>query len=701
MTVLDVRPDEMSMNKTAYNGYRDLHRYGSMPHAGFGLGFERTVSYAADSSHEQRPGCDSLPAYAPQRRFLTSSRPLAIRTMNTTDSQNTPAKSNSRRANTLPSDYMLDEYRIHSVLGAGGFGVTYKALDTHLENWVAIKEYFPVEWSFRDGDGVTVHANTQGHGKQNGDQISDYLWGLERFLDEARVLARIQHPHVVRVRRYFRIHGTAYIVMDYEEGIPLSALLQDGETLTEEEIRSLLEDVLLALQAVHEQGYLHRDIKPANLYLRASDQRVILIDFGAARAAVGRQSKSVTSLVTPGYSPPEQYTTRNERYGTWTDIYALAAVLYRCITGRIPVEAVGRLLDDSLQPAIVEGAGRYSTNLLRVIDRALAVRPEQRFRTVADMQAALADREPTDNNETLILPPLPPVRFDKAESILESAASVEGASVSSPLKESPSGKKGLEATTKPAAVNVQLPGALKSRSVHSTVPDMLHWRSLGIRIGGSLAVALAAALAVTVAVWLWPSISVTPTLEEPAASPPRYSLDQSGRAIMTAPPKVASPPEAPVPNETTTANSPPAAVPQAAPAMENPPSEASPSVPGQADAGTEAPVEPTSATPGVVPGMDVVPLPASATRSDVVPGASDSPPTSTGRSASSTTKSQRSTRRQSKSQATRREASQKQEDLKPIVITPAPTRRRPSNPLRTPVSRNPWETPTPTGFNQK
>ncbi|HPE71428.1 MAG TPA: serine/threonine-protein kinase, partial [Candidatus Competibacter sp.] len=183
--------------------------------------------------------------------------------MNDITSPTTPSKSGSRRANALPSDYMLDEYRIDSILGAGGFGVTYKALDTHLQTWVAIKEYFPVEWSFRDSDGVTVYANTQGQSSQNDGQISDYAWGLERFLDEARVLAQIQHPYVVRVKRYFRAHGTAYIVMEYEEGEPLSAVLQDGETLDEEEVRGLLEDVLPALQAVHEQGYLHRDIKPA------------------------------------------------------------------------------------------------------------------------------------------------------------------------------------------------------------------------------------------------------------------------------------------------------------------------------------------------------------------------------------------------------------------------------------------------------
>ncbi|MCK7461528.1 MAG: serine/threonine protein kinase [Sphingobacterium sp.] len=312
-------------------------------------------------------------------------------------------------ANALASGCVLDEYRIDSILGAGGFGVTYKAWDSHLETWVAIKEYFPVEWSFRDGDGVTVHPNTQGSAVSgNEEQVSDYLWGLERFLDEARVLARIQHPFVVRVKRYFRAHGTAYIVMEYEEGEPLSAILQDGETLGEDEVRGLLEDVLPALQAVHEQGYLHRDIKPSNLYVRSSDHRVILIDFGAARAAVGRHSKSVTSLVTPGYSPPEQYTTRNDRYGGWTDLYALGAVLYRCVTGHAPTEAAERLLEDHQEPAVRACAGRYGTPLLQVIDRALAVRPEQRFQTVAEMQAALCEAGDESSDEMVIL--LPPTQ---------------------------------------------------------------------------------------------------------------------------------------------------------------------------------------------------------------------------------------------------------------------------------------------------
>lgn len=163
--------------------------------------------------------------------------------------------------------------------------------------------------------------------------------------------------------------------MDYEDGEPLSQMLQRERTLSEEQIRRLLGDVLPALEAVHAQGYLHRDLKPANLY-RRSDGRTILIDFGAARQALGRRSKSVTSVFSPGYSPIEQYLVDGKGYGPWTDIYAVGAVLYHCVTGVAPIEAPARVLDDPIKPAAVVAAGRYGPALLRLVDRSMAVRPE-------------------------------------------------------------------------------------------------------------------------------------------------------------------------------------------------------------------------------------------------------------------------------------------------------------------------------------
>jgi serine/threonine protein kinase len=199
-----------------------------------------------------------------------------------------------QETNALPLGHQLEEYCIESILGTGGFGITYKAQDTHLEAWVAIKEYFPIEWSYRGRDGIAVLANVQGREMISDVNASGYDWGLDRFLYEARVLASIQHEFVVRVKRYFGANGTAYIVMDYEQGEPLSALLKRERTLPEADLRGLLQEVLPALEAVHQKGYLHRDLKPSNIYIRSRDGCVMLIDFGAARQSLGRHSKSVT-----------------------------------------------------------------------------------------------------------------------------------------------------------------------------------------------------------------------------------------------------------------------------------------------------------------------------------------------------------------------------------------------------------------------
>ena len=313
----------------------------------------------------------------------------------------------AEETNALPNGYSLHRYQIEGVLGAGGFGITYKAIHEALENEVAIKEYFPAEWAYRDHNGTTVRANAQGQIPARHGEPPCYEWGLQRFLDEAKILVQINHPGVVRVRDYFTTNGSAYIVMEYEQGESLSTSLQRGGILPEPDLIRMLGDVLPALEAVHAQGYLHRDLKPSNLYVRKVDNRVILIDFGAARQALGRRTRSVTSVVTPGYSPIEQYVTVGDDYGPWTDIYALGAVLYRCITGAPPIEAPGRVLKDPVHPAVEVGAGLYSRALLQTVDQALAVRPEERFQSVAAMQQALQMPNPADARaDFLKLPPI-------------------------------------------------------------------------------------------------------------------------------------------------------------------------------------------------------------------------------------------------------------------------------------------------------
>jgi TPR repeat protein len=297
--------------------------------------------------------------------------------------------------NALPTGYQLQEYQIQSILGHGGFGITYLAHDTKLDAPVAIKEYLPNEIAVRDTDHTVQPKSSQ--------DANDFAWGLDRFLLEARTLAQFKHPNIVRVWRFFEAHNTAYIVMEYEQGHSFVKVLKAGKTVTEAELMALLPPLLDGLETVHNAGYLHRDIKPGNIYLRDKDQSPVLIDFGAARYDVTSRSRSVTTIVTPGYSPFEQYQGKGSLQGAWTDIYALGAVLYRIIGGTMLVDATERinaLVDnkpDPLKPAVKVGRGRYSQSLLEAIDWALKPKNQDRPQTIAQWSTKLLQ---FDNNPT-------------------------------------------------------------------------------------------------------------------------------------------------------------------------------------------------------------------------------------------------------------------------------------------------------------
>ncbi|MGH8620774.1 MAG: serine/threonine-protein kinase, partial [Burkholderiales bacterium] len=233
---------------------------------------------------------------------------------------------------------MLLEYRLESVLGAGGFGMTYLGRDTHLEKQVAIKEYLPTDLVVRALDGSIMPIT--------GELQAEYQWGLERFLQEARTLAKFSHPHIVRVNRYFQANGTGYMVMDYEQGESLYQMLKRGVQPDEAGLKSILMPLLDGLRAVHAAGFLHLDIKPSNIFVRESGSPV-LIDFGAARHAVGGATRSLTSVLTPGYAPLEQYSSDGHQ-GPWSDLYALAGVAYRVLVKENPPDAVSRMKGDTL-----------------------------------------------------------------------------------------------------------------------------------------------------------------------------------------------------------------------------------------------------------------------------------------------------------------------------------------------------------------
>ncbi|HZH11729.1 MAG TPA: protein kinase [Microvirga sp.] len=278
----------------------------------------------------------------------------------------------------LPPGAQLFEFRIEAVLGHGGFGITYLATDTLLQEQVAIKEYLPNELAIRISDS-TIRA------KSSTDQ-QEFEAGLKSFLEEARAVARFRHPNIVHVRRFFEMHGSAYIVQDYIKGQTLSKLLGAGP-LPEPVLRNVLKGILDGLKAVHDRATLHRDLKPNNIILR-DDGTPVLIDFGAARDFGTRHSRSVTAIAAPGYSPPEQYGVGGQQ-GPWTDLYALGAIAYRCVTGTTPPDSLRRLRNDPLVPAVTAAAGHYDPALLRLIDWMLSIVEEDRPSSVADVVSAL------------------------------------------------------------------------------------------------------------------------------------------------------------------------------------------------------------------------------------------------------------------------------------------------------------------------
>jgi hypothetical protein len=290
----------------------------------------------------------------------------------------------------LPRGYSLNEYRIDSTLGVGGFGLTYLATDSNLDLKVAIKEYLPGELATRCEDQSVL--------PKSADTTDSFKWGLSRFLDESRTLASFRHPNIVRVMRFFEANQTAYMVMEFVTGQALNDWVRVRRPLGERAVLAVAGPLLDGLEIVHRAGYIHRDIKPSNIFVRDDDSPVLL-DFGSARQP--GQSSVLTAIVTPGYAPLEQYHSHGNQ-GPWSDLYALGGVLYWMVTGNKPVEAAARIREDVLPPAVQVGDRVcYSQNLLAAIDWALSPNEEQRPRSVADFRTALAPLGNASGEETV------------------------------------------------------------------------------------------------------------------------------------------------------------------------------------------------------------------------------------------------------------------------------------------------------------
>ncbi len=316
--------------------------------------------------------------------------------------------------NALPLGTHIGEFELINLVGIGGFGIVYLAHDLSLGRYVALKEYMPSSLAERV-EGLTVAV-------KSARLAETFAIGLRSFVNEARMLAQFDHRSLVKVYRFWEANGTAYMVMPFYEGITLRQALQKmPEPPSEQWLRGLIDPLLDALEVIHQENCFHRDIAPDNILLLA-DGRPLLLDFGAARRVIGDRTQALTVILKPGYAPLEQYAEDpHVKQGAWTDLYALAAVVYNAITRRPPMASVARSINDTMVPLTQAAAGRYSKTFLQAMDRALAVRPEDRPQSVAEFRALLAGSDVPDTLQVTV----PQVTAQQAAAATVSQAPVE------------------------------------------------------------------------------------------------------------------------------------------------------------------------------------------------------------------------------------------------------------------------------------
>jgi len=296
-----------------------------------------------------------------------------------------PGTATRRSGNALPDGTRLAEFQIRSVIGEGGFGIVYLAWDGSLQRQVAIKEYMPATLASRTHAVVAPRTDKS---------AETFALGLRSFVNEAHLLASFDHPSLLKVYRFWEANGTAYMVMPYYQGVTLKRALAALKAPPEESwLLRQLGQLLDALDVMHRGHCFHRDIAPDNILL-LDDGTPLLLDFGAARRVIGDATHALTAFLKPGYAPVEQYAEMpSMKQGPWTDVYALGSVVHYAITGRTPPESVARLVNDTMVPLATAGAGRYSERFLRAIDHALAVRPDDRPHSAAQMRTELGVEE--------------------------------------------------------------------------------------------------------------------------------------------------------------------------------------------------------------------------------------------------------------------------------------------------------------------
>ena len=285
----------------------------------------------------------------------------------------------------LPHGTILrGQYIVGKVLGkSGGFGTAYLGYHQTLQIKVAIKEYLPSELVSRNRDGLTINVNHP----QDGEIFRN---GINQFLNEARLLVKFNHPNIVRVIDFFEENGTAYLVMDYCQGVNLAEYMeQQGGILSEQAVMNFIMPILEGLQELHNRGVLHRDIKPQNIYV-THDGRPILLDFGAAKQTLDEHSHSLALMATPGFAAYEQYQIQGKQ-GPWTDIYSCAATMYYMLSKMVPADAIERMAQDTFSFPL-ELENKISPEMRNAIVKGMAVLPENRVQSVQEFQQLLLNQ---------------------------------------------------------------------------------------------------------------------------------------------------------------------------------------------------------------------------------------------------------------------------------------------------------------------
>lgn len=283
----------------------------------------------------------------------------------------------------------LKNYRIEAILGQGGFGVTYRALDTTDNIQVAIKEYFPRSMAIREADGSVRPKSDSEEDEQM------FAWGLERFRKEILTLAKFTHDNIVPILYFFETLGTVYMVMPFVEGDSLKAHVKKQRGMTEKRLLDIVLPLLSGLETMHKVGFLHRDIKPDNIFIQNHNGQPLLLDFGATRQAMGAGDHAMTVVMTPEYAPIEQGNADSSKQGPWTDIFAMGAVMYWAVTDMKPLSANIRATamlsqePDPMPPVAQLAKGEYSERVTRAIDHAIKIAANERPQSIAEWRTEM------------------------------------------------------------------------------------------------------------------------------------------------------------------------------------------------------------------------------------------------------------------------------------------------------------------------